>query len=61
MEVALGAVYRERAGGATLEACALSYSHTEGARTVLNKMMAMAELKETIDAPQPRRFRNTND
>lgn len=58
---ALGEVYREQSGSSTLEACAMSYNVTEGARSVLNKLMILAELKDDIVAPNTRRLRPIRD
>ena len=59
---ALVSTYRERAGASSLEAAAMAYNYTEGARGILNRILGMAEIKEEVAAStNTRRFRPTND
>ena len=57
---ALGSVYRDRAGASSLEQCAMAYNFSEGARTVLNRLLALAEIKEELASPPVRRLRRVD-
>lgn len=58
----LRSTYIEKSGAATLEQCAMAHNYTEGARAVLNRLIILAEIKDTeISVSTTRRFRPTND
>jgi hypothetical protein len=59
---ALVGTYRDKAGAASLEQCAMAYNYTEGARGILNRILNMGEIKEEMAANvNQRRFRPTVD